>query len=333
MNCQSVRRQLNALIDGERDASAARVAALGHCIHCAECRAAWRSLRTQRAVARSLPLTPAPDRLKERTMTNLPIPSAHRAALSRIAPWLARATVGVALIVALAIFLPGRGPRAIAAAEVAAAVQRANTWHLKGWKLRDGKRIPWEVWGRRQPFFYREQFGDNLVIDDGQQRLETLPASGPGRGMALRLPSGEAPTDTWWSMLAAGNGWLRRQPWKETEELAIFRGHDSAGATAGYAGEIGGREWEVAGDSYYTIEKRTALPVRYEYRAYRQDAKFAPVPGSERLVETLDAKYDVPLPEAVTRPALPIATAASQPNLRPSRWTRRDRCWRACAPG
>ena len=49
-----------------------------------------------------------------------------------------------------------------------AAIQRVNTWHLRGWRLHEGQRVPWEIWGRRSPFYYREQVGEEVTVDDGQ---------------------------------------------------------------------------------------------------------------------------------------------------------------------
>jgi hypothetical protein len=51
-----------------------------------------------------------------------------------------------------------------------------NTWHLTGWKLQAGKKVRWEVWGRRAPFFYLERIGEHITIDDGKTQTRILPA-------------------------------------------------------------------------------------------------------------------------------------------------------------
>ena len=70
-------------------------------------------------------------------------------------------------------------------AAIAAALGRVNTWHFSGWKLIDGKQVPWEVWGRRAPWLYYERVGDTMTWSDGKQRLRVF-APNP----ALNRPSG-----------------------------------------------------------------------------------------------------------------------------------------------
>jgi hypothetical protein len=86
-----------------------------------------------------------------------------------------------------------------------------------------------------------------------------------------------------------------------------------------FAGHEGGMQGPYAGaDTYYTINRRTWLPVTYEYRQYRTDEK----PRKESVAETLRAEYDVPLPVSVTTLRLPpevrlidTLTAPTEPNI------------------
>src|SRR5205823_4059320 len=92
---------------------------------------------------------------------------------------------GTALAAGVVLWNVG-GRRALAA-RVGEAVERASTWHLTGWRLEGGRRIPWEVWGQRQPFLYEDRTGEKLVLDDGRARLETFPAL--GGSIAVRMPA------------------------------------------------------------------------------------------------------------------------------------------------
>src|SRR5205823_11620317 len=116
--------------------------------------------------------------------------------------------------IALLAFLAlggGRGAPAIAA-RVKAAVQRATTWHLKGWRDNRGKRIPWEIWGRRRPFFFREESGEKVVVDDGRERLENFPGAGGGGMLFVRMASRPLPGDEMWVHLTTGERWPENRP-------------------------------------------------------------------------------------------------------------------------
>ncbi|MES2465153.1 MAG: hypothetical protein V4671_31690 [Armatimonadota bacterium] len=106
---------------------------------------------------------------------------------------LRRTFAGAIAAVVVAFLLVG--PRYLsrfAVSDVRAAVQRAKTWHFVGWRIQDGRKVRWEVWGRRSPFFYREQIGQEILIDDGKQRMRLFPAGGTAnrpRPVVLKMPS------------------------------------------------------------------------------------------------------------------------------------------------
>jgi hypothetical protein len=297
MECQSVREQLSILTHGERLASARLYAGVArHCLGCAACRAVWRRMRREREDARHLPAPPLPPGLKARVMAALPAGATTAGVLPRegrrprVAPWIVRASLGIGLTVVLMALVPWKGSLSGGAA-VEAAVQSANTWHLSGWKIHRGRQIAWEIWGRRTPFFYREQIGEELNFDDGTQRVRIVDTGQDGKLFALRLASGPAPSDQWWSWLAVGVGWRKSKPWRETRDTLIWSGHDS-----GMQGPY------TQADSYLTVDKHTWLPLRYEYHEY-EDRN-----GSRTLAkvtELLRAEYNVALPDSVTTLRLP----------------------------
>src|SRR5579862_2004330 len=86
------------------------------------------------------------------------------------------AGIGVSIVSAGLLFVSPRTPRygAALADEVHKALAHVNTFHLKGWKLDNGKKIAWEIWGRQSPHFYHERLGDFETLDDGHERTIVL---------------------------------------------------------------------------------------------------------------------------------------------------------------
>ncbi len=214
-----------------------------------------------------------------------------------------RLVTGFALTAALSVamlILPHTHGAVSMAAEVRQALQQVNTWHLRGWKLLDGKQTAWEVWGQRSPFFYRERIGDETVIDDGKQRvriLEAAPELNRAQGIVLRTPSqrnldivGEGFTSSFKDVFPT------QAPLRETtQEIVLEAPNDTQ---------------VLDKRDLYTISKRTWLPEQYEVRAGT---------GAEtRIVEHLDAEYDVPLAAGLTRLEWPandlVVDAGSAPD-------------------
>src|SRR5207302_1969596 len=172
MSCRAVRDSLPEYAAGRPIPSGVQIAA--HLSCCTACAAAERELRAAFAALATQPAPPASADGEARARRALgAAAAADRPATlklgrggSKLHPLAARLAVTAVLAAALIALLPRQGSRSVGAA-VEAAVQRANTWHLVGWKLQGGQRVPWEIWGRRSPFFYREQLGEELNFDDG----------------------------------------------------------------------------------------------------------------------------------------------------------------------
>lgn len=198
---------------------------------------------------------------------------------------------GLAVTLVLTIGLLVAAPRAnkalTPAEEVRTALQKINTWHLTGWTLVDGKRVPWEVWGRRTPFFYREQVGEDIVLDDGRQRVAIFaPHSERWRpdGVFLRAPSAPESQNVRWSYERMVEHWKPEwKPWQQTTTEAVFNERDVNMDGPG-----------TVSDCLYTVNKRDWLPIQYELRK-----------GNGKTRQTtafLRTEYNTPLPETALRP-------------------------------
>lgn len=211
------------------------------------------------------------------------------AAVLRVAGGLATT---VALVAGLLVY--PRGTRPVnAVASVKEALGGVNTWHLKGWKMQNGKRVPWEVWGRREPFFYREQIGSDIVLDDGRQRVSIYGPSSERLqkgGVCLLHPSLRDEDNVPWSYKEMVAKWRdMRQPWKQTAQGPVF---NFFGANMdGYG---------INTDELYFVNGRTLLPTRYEKWIYPRANKTA-----RRTVAFLDAEYDRPLPTSAATTTAP----------------------------
>jgi len=187
-------------------------------------------------------------------------------------------------------------------AAIAAALGRVNTWHFSGWKLIDGKQVPWEVWGRRSPWLYYERVGDTTTWSDGKQRLRVFAPS-----PALKRPNGLV-VKTTADQAGGGLGFLGDPAYQslvntqraradfrdgvtnlyaQTSTLARFRSQDAA------AGPISG----VNANKLYTISKRDWLPITYQ--------RHFDSPTFARDTEHLGVRYDVDLPDAIANPPSP----------------------------
>ncbi len=183
------------------------------------------------------------------------------------------------------------------AAEIRQAVSNVNTWHLKGWKLQNGKPLAWEVWGRRTPFFYREQVGQDVIVDDGRSRVSLFaPLKRNGRpdasGIALKTPSMPDASNTRWSYTQMVAQWdnISLRPDAQTAEDATF---DFAASGV----FLGGGDDTMA-DLLYTVNRQTWLPTHYEARLGKPNAK--------HTLAALNADYNAPVPADVTQlPSIP----------------------------
>lgn len=288
MQCRSAQELVNRLVDGEGLPGPAGYASLGfHLFRCGSCRAAGRRLRAQRRLCLDLPAAPAPPGLRAGVLGSLPpLESAPGRGRSPARRTVLVGTLALLLggAIAAGVLLSGGGSRALAA-EVGAAIGQANTWHLTGRKQEAGRQIPWEVWGRRRPYLYREQIGDEVLVDNGTERLQTVRTEG-GKLLAVRTRSQRTPLGARWTDLTVGTNWARGKPWQATADTAIFRWIDG-----GMQGP------DSVAYSYFFVDRRTKLPRRWEYRHVRGER--------EEMVEWMDVEYNVPVPPDAARPALP----------------------------
>ncbi|MGV3722734.1 MAG: anti-sigma factor family protein, partial [Actinomycetota bacterium] len=289
MQCQAVLKRLNLVVDGERlPGLGAYAETCLHCARCVRCRAAWAMLRGQRRLCRALPVGAVPSELRARVLSSLPpmepaMPGARRRTARR--GWLAgAAAVGALAVIGGGTLLSGTGSQVLAS-DVGASISRARSWHLVGWRKVGDRQQSWEVWGRRAPYLYREQSGDDLLVDNGATRLQTF-SKGNGKVLAVRMPSQRTPESARWTRLTVGQNWSREEPWSVTRDTLIFRWTDSGMQGPG----------SVAHD-YFFVDRRTKLPRRWEYRHVKGER--------EEVVEMMTAEYNVAPPPAASLAAPP----------------------------
>ena len=215
-----------------------------------------------RHLAVALPPEPLPTALRTRILDPLPISNdqPQRMRLRLVA-------AGLAACVTLLFLVAGphlSGLRPASAAEVHAAILRANTWHFVGWHLRNGQKVHWEVWGRRVPYFYREQIGDEVFLDDGTRSTHILPPdpkSGREHGIVLILPSpprstlGSATTGTGEANFLVGIG----------GDADRYQRLGSTGNDETFAAqtEYLGYPYDIKETATLMVDKTAQLPVRY----------------------------------------------------------------------
>jgi len=290
---------LKAYVDGELS-PIRRLRVRRHlqtCAACAEAAQANTLLGTE--VRRWRAAQAPPPALRHRILSRLTFapeasPGLRREEKQRTAlRWAGVSLVTAALVLWLVLAPQGRHGR-ILAATVREALEGVNTWHLQGWKLVGGKRVPWEVWGRRSPFFYREQLGAQIITDDGVERTQVFPpdpAIGRPTGLVVKTSSrpGDEDENTGWNftkMFAARPDNMK--PWQETRDQVVFKFNDAGMQGPG-----------TVTDNLYTVDKRTAFPVQIEARRGSNQSP------NRLTAEFLTAEYDVPLPDLETAPQWP----------------------------
>jgi hypothetical protein len=221
--------------------------------------------------------------------------------------------------------------RSALAAQVKAAVTRANTWHLSGWRIKEGKKLRWEVWGRRRPFFYREQVGDAVLIDDGRTRTQVIPAQGPSQvsvgqpgAVLIRRSVGRATP-----ALSDPRAGILVGLGPETDDLR-FRAEPAASEAANTVTLTSTRQYaainRIDETTRLSVDRETRLPIRYVVERDEWKPAGTPETGLDmrRLtplgrstVAQLSAAYDVPLPPGIER-YLPPADYAVADMTRPA---------------
>jgi hypothetical protein len=280
-----------------------RLAATAHLALCRSCRQEWLAQRRLRGLTRQLPQHPVPPGLE--------VTIGHALTAAADGPCQASTSVGRlaggsrtrtrfalsgAVVVAVATILlwPPPGGHGGASADIRRALASVNTWHLSGWRMVDGVRVPWEVWCRRAPFLYREQMGADVVYDDGVRRTCVLApfASATGivrPGISIHLPSAQDTDNVRWSYHRLVEPWHPQGGWpfvEEPDETVYSMTTQSAGA---------------AFHRVYHVDRNTALPTRFEVLRGSLGSIDARVPEGEVWVR-FDIQFDQPIPATVAAP-------------------------------
>ena len=302
MHCEAARAHLLDYLNDETG-SVRAWAIRRHLAACASCAQELDAQRRFTATLRRADLVPP-----ETTSVAF---AARRMPLRR-----AFAATGAVLLVLGLFLLPtlyqGRRNAQNPGAAIAAALARVNTWHFAGWKLIDGRQVPWEVWGRRSPWLYYERVGDTTTWSDGKQRLRVFgPDTALNRphGLIIKTSADQASGDLGFLGDPAYQSLVNSQRaradfgdgatklYAQDFTSARFRRQDSVGATSG-----------VNTNKLYTISKRDWLPTGYQ--RHFDSRMFA------RDTEYLGVRYDVDLPDAILSP--PSADGYSAVDLTPS---------------
>ncbi|HLK59861.1 MAG TPA: hypothetical protein VKU00_25085, partial [Chthonomonadaceae bacterium] len=311
MQCRFARERMREMA-GERGIVPGRLALAvrWHLLGCASCRREWQRLQKLLLLARNLPAPALPSALKARVLAEiaadpLPLPTTKGPYLMRTSMLVSAVTI--CLVAVFLIWPHTHGRVNLAEADVKQALQSVNTWHLSGWKMKNGEQVPWEIWGRRKPFFYRESFGGEEIWDDGTTRMQLLPAAPKrmqGPSIALCIPSRMGPESIGWNFLPGPiNSWNR---WALPAQDAKERTYSVAQSDISLAKPL--RQTDLL-----TFSNDSVLPIRYEQMT-RQYLKATPGPEPDPAAPQesnlekqwvsvhLDAQYDMPLPPEVERP-------------------------------
>lgn len=254
--------------------------------------------------AKRLPIEPVPPTLYERVNNALPplepAKTARRIFLNRLALAGVAATVSTGLL--LAPFVTQSK-----AATMREALARTRTWHFIGWRLVDGKKVRWEVWGNRSPFLYREEIGDEVLLDDGTRRIHVIPpdkTTGRKNGSILVSPS--QPAQTAGSGIAntnGGGGYLLAGINGDRKVDCATRADGADYACTGQRKFYGGPEQTDEITTLF-VNGKTHLPARYTVTQKEYHVPGAPEEGfrsgDRRLTREytsaeLVAQYDVRL--------------------------------------
>lgn len=77
------------------------------------------------------------------------------------------------LLLTVILRLAARKPRPLD--ESRSALRNVATWHLVGWKLVEGERLPWEIWGQARPPFLYERLGESVRVATTKREDLRLP--------------------------------------------------------------------------------------------------------------------------------------------------------------
>ncbi len=277
-----------------------------------------------------IPAETVPPALRERVRVAV---SAETPSRNRRGSWVPRlALAGVAaLAIGAAVIYAPRNPLVAPghAATMKQAIANARTWHFVGWRLKDGKKTRWEVWGRRSPFLYREQIGGELIIDDGKKRVHLLPKSdsdGRATGSVLILPSaplsrhasGVRDEQTGAFFLAGVNG--------DTNLSCGTRSGDSYVCTGRV--EYMGFPEETHEETILTVDGKTHLPTHYVVKRKLFRTKGNPKDHSvefgkgtfirEYTEAELTPEYDGPVADSIADYTVPTGYGVTDATVAPT---------------
>jgi hypothetical protein len=326
MRCTTAREHGRAWMVGARSPRL-MLAALAHLARCPQCRQELRHIRQLRMAARDLPSPSFPVELRARVLAEIataPVPAlasettadAHKRRWSRMIQRTVILGVGLATAVG-ALLLSSRSPHrggVLALGNVRKALEHVNTWHLKGWQRQGDREVPWEVWGRRNPFFYHERIGEQETLDDGNSRTIVLPPNKfylTKQTVVLKMPSRPNPESSTGLAYVLG---LEQQPdntvikpWSRDAETETYRSEESISIS----------NPAIQANGLLTFQPDSPLPLRYErlMRAYhvQTDAHGAYIlndlPDSavtkHWIGVHLDAQYDLDLDASAYQIAMP----------------------------
>ena len=298
MRCSDISNQLKAYLDGE--VSALKRVQIRHHLHrCPQCAAqlvTWQRLNTLLSdadlVGIRAGLEPATGQTSADALTDTPSKRKRGGEQMTVRILTGAVLTGALMIAFLLLQTHHDGSSAL---EVGNKLGGANTWHLHGWKMQGGKQVPWDIWGRRTPFFCREQVGSEVVIDDGKQQVRLwLPDASVKRkqGVLLRTP---ATPDYWkraylsYQALVDAHQWgATLKPLSQNGQQLVFKMDAQNSGMQGFSAY-----------RLYTINAQSLLPTHYEEHAHFE--KQAGMPERRWVSEQLDAEYELPLPVAITK--------------------------------
>lgn len=263
--------------------------AAAHTLVCASCRQEQRRLSRLDKLARNMPTPALPAELKAKVMAQIatePIAAPRKGSrIMTTSLFVGASACAVALTLLLVPGSPKNG--AVMADEVHKALARINSFHLKGWKLENGKKVEWEIWGRRAPFFYHERLGDFETLDNGRERYIVL-APDDNRfvksGMILKMASRRVPSDVGWDFAELKRNNNIGQPWKRDPLTTVF----SVGKSTVMS------EKPIESRILYTFRNGESLPNLYEtfHRQYTHLPKDAHGSIDERLLTGNDVESE-----------------------------------------
>ncbi len=301
MRCDTTRAVLLDYLNGELGPLQAW-AVRRHLAACADCRAELANLHAFTDTLRRADLVP-------------PEPAAalspHRTPPRRRVLAVAAALLLVAALLLLPALYQNHQAAQNPGAAIAAALGRVNTWHFSGWKLIDGQKVPWEVWGRRTPFLYYERLGDVVTWSDGKQLVRVFPPNA-----ALNRPQGLIIKTTWDQ--TAGVGFFADPAYQTLAAVQPMQTNFGDGFTKLYAQTLTEARFRdqypegvgagVNANKLYVISKRDWLPTTYQLH---YDSK-----TFVRDTEFLTVRYGMELSDAVLSP--PTAGGYAVVDLSPS---------------